>query len=252
MKKRNLPTSHSNADRWLLTYSDLITLLLGLFVILYAMSKIDAGKYSEMVSALGGVFGASGTSLPRQGNGMPGSLSAVEAERQKIVRDVQQALGEEAKDLPVSISETERGVTVHIMEELLFASGNAEIKQGSLATLDNLAGVLKRLPNDLRVEGHTDNVPITTQQFPSNWHLSVARALNIGYYLINKHGLKQEKVSIVGYSEFRPLVPNDTAPHRAQNRRVDIVIVSAAQPSADELPSARFEPLEGKATRIVL
>jgi chemotaxis protein MotB len=252
LKKRDNRSPLPNPDRWLLTYSDLITLLLGLFVILYAMSKIDVGKYSEMVSALGGVFGASGGNLTGQGTVAPGAVSAVEAERQQITRDVRRALGANAQNLPVSITESERGVTVHIMEELLFSSGSAEIKQGSLVTLDSLAGVLKRLPNDLRVEGHTDNVPITTQQFSSNWHLSVARALNIGYYLIDRHGLKQDKISIVGYSEYRPLVPNDTAPHRAQNRRVDIVIVAAAQKSTEELSSPRFTPLSEEATRIVL
>jgi chemotaxis protein MotB len=252
MKRRTRTPSHGNLDRWLLTYADLITLLLGLFVILYAMSKIDAGKFNEIVSALGGVFGAPRGTLTGNGAILNGSMTAVEAERQRIASDIRRALGPSANDLPVSISETERGVTVHIMEELLFASGSADIKQGSLITLDSLAGVLKSLPNDLRVEGHTDNVPIATQVFPSNWHLSVARALTIGYYLIARHGLKQDKISIVGYSEFRPLVPNDTAPHRAQNRRVDIVIVTAGGGSADELPSARFKPVDEKATGIVL
>jgi chemotaxis protein MotB len=82
------------------------------------------------------------------------------------------------------------------------------------------------LPNDLRVEGHTDNVPINTAQFPSNWHLSVARALNVAYYLIERHGMTQERVSVVGYSEFQPLVPNSSAENRSRNRRVDIVIVA--------------------------
>jgi chemotaxis protein MotB len=132
----------------------------------------------------------------------------------------------DAANLPISVSENERGVTVHIMEELLFASGRAEIKTASLPALDTLASVLRRLPNDLRVEGHTDNVPINTPWFPSNWHLSVARAVNVGFYLIERHGLVAEKVSVVGYSEYRPLVANDTPEHRAQNRRVDIVIVA--------------------------
>lgn len=127
------------------------------------------------------------------------------------------------------------------------------MKQASLPAMDTLAGVLRRLKNDLRVEGHTDNVPINTPQFPSNWHLSVARALNVAYYLIQRHGLLQERVSVVGYSEYRPLVPNDSPERRARNRRVDIVILSPGQggrsttasPTADagRVPASRGEPL---------
>jgi chemotaxis protein MotB len=86
--------------------------------------------------------------------------------------------------------------------------------------------VLRELPNDVRVEGHTDNVPISSAQYPSNWHLSVARAVSIAYYLIQVHSLNPEKVAAVGFAEYQPLVPNDSDVHRAQNRRVDIVILA--------------------------
>jgi len=95
-----------------------------------------------------------------------------------------------------------------------------------MPALDSLARVLHDLPNDVRVEGHTDNVPISSPQYPSNWHLSVARAVSIAYYLIQRHSLNPEKVAAVGYAEYQPLVPNDTEVHRAQNRRVDIVILA--------------------------
>jgi chemotaxis protein MotB len=231
MKRRHKHQSHNNDDRWLLTYSDLITLLLGLFVILYTISKVDAGKYAEITTALSGVFGS-----PR--GILTGNPVAVDqpgySEREEIARDLEQALNPDGQQIPISVTQNERGVTVHIMEELLFASGSADIKQASLPALDTLAGVIKKLRNDLRVEGHTDNVPISTVQFPSNWHLSVSRALNVAYYLIQKHGLKQERVSVVGYSEFHPLVPNDSPASRSRNRRVDIVILApgTAQRSA--------------------
>jgi chemotaxis protein MotB len=151
------------------------------------------------------------------------------------------------------VSTNERGVTVHIMEEMLFPSGSADLKQASLPAMDTLAGVLRLLKNDLRVEGHTDNVPINTTQFPSNWHLSVARALNVAYYLIERHGLTQERVSVVGYSEYRPLVANDSPANRSRNRRVDIVILTggggqkttAASPTADagRVPAPGGRPL---------
>jgi chemotaxis protein MotB len=112
------------------------------------------------------------------------------------------------------------------MDELLFASGSADIKESSMPALDSLARVLRELPNDVRVEGHTDNVPISSAQYPSNWHLSVARAVSIAYYLIQVHSLNPEKVAAVGFAEYQPLVPNDSDVHRAQNRRVDIVILA--------------------------
>jgi chemotaxis protein MotB len=227
VKKREKPADHDNEERWLLTYADLITLLLGLFVILYAMSKIDAGKYAEMVSAMGGVFGKE---KPGVLQGQPGMMQStmpqLQSERQKVEKEIRDALGSGLKKDLVSVSQNERGITIHIMEELLFNSGSAEFKASSLVVLDSLASVLKKLPNDIRIEGHTDNVPISTSQFPSNWHLSVARAVNAGYYLIQEHGLDPEKVSVVGYAEYRPLVPNTTDENRSRNRRVDIVILT--------------------------
>ena len=219
---------HDNSERWLLTYADLITLLLGLFVILYAMSKIDAGKYAEIVNALGGVFGSSKGVMAGNVGMMSSPIPLIPNERQRIAQDLRSALHLETKKLPIAISTNERGITVHIMDELLFASGSADIKESSMPALDSLARVLGKLPNDFRVEGHTDNVPISTAAYPSNWHLSVARAVSIAYYLIQVHSLKPEKVSAVGYAEYQPLVPNDSDAHRAQNRRVDIVILANA------------------------
>jgi chemotaxis protein MotB len=230
MKRPHKKHEHGNSDRWLLTYADLITLLLGLFVILYAMSKIDAGKYAEIVSALNGVFGSPKGALAGNAALLPSPNTALQTERQRIAQEIRSALDLDSQKLPIAVTENERGVTVHIMEELLFPSGSADLKRASLNAMDTLAGILRRLPNDLRVEGHTDNVPISTAQFPSNWHLSVARALNVGYYLILQHGLTQERVSIVGYAVYQPLEKNDTPGHRAQNRRVDIVILAGGAP----------------------
>jgi chemotaxis protein MotB len=129
-------------------------------------------------------------------------------------------------DGTVSISQNERGVTVHIMDELLFSSGSAVLKPGALTLLDNLSGVLRQIPHDIRVEGHTDNVPIQTHVFPSNWHLSVARAVNAAHFMVQRCSIAPERVSVVGYSEYRPLMPNISDENRAKNRRVDIVIVT--------------------------
>jgi len=228
MKRKGKHEAHDNEERWLLTYSDLITLLLGLFVILYAMSKIDAGKYAEFVNAMEGVFGSPKGVMSGQGGVVQAPMPSVQTERQKIMDELRSAMHIEEHKLPITISVNERGITVHIMEEMLFASGSAVIISSSLEELDSLAKALQGLRNDIRVEGHTDNVPINTDVFPSNWHLSVARAVNVGYYLIQRHGLNPERVSVVGYSEYRPLVPNDSPENRARNRRVDIVILTGS------------------------
>ena len=237
---------HDNQERWLLTYADLITLLLGLFVILYAMSKIDMKKYDQVVAALGGVFGSGDGAAPvkLRITDLQEGLPDVFTQRAKVESEIRRALQLDTKSLPVSVSQDERGVVVHIQEELLFPSGSADLKSTSLETLDRLAEVFRAMPNDIRVEGHTDNVPIRTRAFPSNWHLSVGRALNVGYYLIEKHQMNPEKVSVVGYSEYRPIAPNITVENRAMNRRVDIVVVTGTVGKAPVAPSASQRSLE--------
>lgn len=227
---------HENTDRWLLTYADLITLLLGLFVILYTMSKVDNDRYSKVVQAFGGMFGNTvetrNAPVIMEPHSTPLAIENPVSEPEGIESRLRGALYEDVKANLVSISQDERGVVVHLAEELLFASGSAMLKGSSLTSMDLLASVLKTIPNDIRVEGHTDNVPINTPAFPSNWHLSVARAMNTGEYLMQQHGLKPERVTIVGYAEYKPLVPNTTPENRAKNRRVDIVIVSAKPTSS--------------------
>ncbi|MBX2989595.1 MAG: OmpA family protein [Bacteroidetes bacterium] len=222
--RQSKPENQSNADRWLLTYADLITLLLGLFVILYAMSQVDNTKYSKVVVALGGMFGKA-VPLGESESVLPGG--ALMPDRMSIERKLHGALYQDLQSQLVSVSQDSRGVVVHLAEELLFASGSATLKNTSTGSLDLLASVLKTLPNEIRVEGHTDNVPISTTMFPSNWHLSVGRAMNTGDYLMKRHGIDPQKVTIVGFSEYKPLVPNTTQENKARNRRVDIVIVSS-------------------------
>jgi chemotaxis protein MotB len=232
-----------NSDRWLLTYDDLITLLLGLFVILYAMSKIDTDKYAQVVAALGGVFGSPDAgAMKLKVISLDKELPEFYRERGRIENQIKKALGLADKSLPISITQDERGVTVHLQEELLFPSGSAELKATSLETLDKLAEALRTLKNEIRVEGHTDNVPIKTTLFPSNWHLSVARALNVGYYLINRHNLTAERVTVVGYSEYHPLLPNTSDQNRSRNRRVDIVVVTEASLKASDMALAAALP----------
>ncbi len=151
----------------------------------------------------------------------------------KVITNPKEKLSEELGKLivennysnSIQLEETERGITVHILDDVLFSPGKAVINESSKLVLKGLAKVIVTIPNDIRIEGHTDNVPIFTERYPSNWHLSVDRALSTAYYLINQENISPDKVSIVGYSEYRPISPNNTPESRAKNRRVDLVIL---------------------------
>lgn len=124
----------------------------------------------------------------------------------------------------IKLIQNERGVTIRILDDILFKSGSAELTDYSKIILGKLAKVINAVPNDIRIEGHTDNIPVNGV-FPSNWHLSVARATNAAYFLMNEGGVEPGRVGVVGYSEYQPVSSNDTPEGRANNRRVDIIIV---------------------------
>jgi chemotaxis protein MotB len=210
-------------DRYLITYADLITLLLGLFIILYAASNIDVLKYEKMITAMGSVFGneASGKIVPIQSEAKIFEISPYD----KIKQDVNQLIKDNQYEANLRLEENERGITIHILEDIIFPSGSAELNTNSKLVLSKLAAIIAVLPNDIRIEGHTDNIPISSGLFRSNWHLSVARALNTAYFLIDSEKLSPDKVSIVGYAEYRPMESNETKEGRATNRRVDLVII---------------------------
>ncbi len=237
-KKKGHHEEHENLERWLITYADLITLLLGLFVVLYSMSQIDLNKYQQWISAFSQLFGGGGVltggkgllitpSPPKTGSDALAGTSQNQANQaqQKLEVQLNAILSSDIQSKKVILTTSPEGLTIHLLERLLFESGSADLKPEAKAVLDTLAEVLKFLPNKIRIEGHTDDRPIRSARFPSNWHLSVARALNTAYYLMSK-GVNPEKISIAGYSEYRPIAPNDSEENRAKNRRVDIVIIS--------------------------
>jgi chemotaxis protein MotB len=210
----------NDKDRYLITYADLITLLLGLFIILYAMSNIDVNKYKGVVNALGSIFGSE-----TAGNPISTTNTIIPKPSDKLAEDLYRLVEQYNYGNSIRLEQNERGVTIHILDDVLFPPGRATLNEASKTVLSRLADVIKTLPNDIRIEGHTDNVPINTLQYPSNWHLSVDRALSTGYYLIQEEGISADKVSVVGYAEYRPIASNDTPQTRALNRRVDIVIL---------------------------
>jgi len=240
MLRRRRKDDHENLERWLLTYADLITLLLAFFIVMYSMSQVDAKKFGKMSQALSGVLKGGDIAIKR-GNeiGMAPGKGVMQVGHlmsigDKIKKKIREKVG---TDAAISTEMTERGLVIHIMESALFKLGSATLEPQAKQVLDIVSENLVNIPNHIRVEGHTDNVPINTSKYPSNWELSSARATEVVRYLINTHSIKPESVSALGYGEYRPLRPNNTMENRAQNRRVDVVVLTmeltAAEPSSD-------------------
>jgi len=183
------------------------------------MSSIDSGKYKSVVAALGNIFGSESKLSVINGD------KIIPTPKDKLAEDLTKLIAMYNYNNSIRLEQNERGVTIHILDDILFPPGKATLSENSKLVLKRLAQVLKNLPNDIRIEGHTDNIPINTPQYPSNWHLSVDRALTTAYYLIKNENLSPDKVSIVGYSEYKPIASNDLPETRALNRRVDIVIL---------------------------
>lgn len=239
---------HDNTSglRWLLTYADMITLLLAFFVILYAISATSTHRFKEFASAV------------KQGFSIfPADYYKTEHSKAPILRnknpmetldnDLAAALSKEVTTGNVKVAQGPEGVTISIADSALFQSGQADIMPAAREILDRLTTHLASLPTDIVVEGHTDNVSIHSVQFPSNWELSTSRAVNVVKYLVQS-GVSPGRLSAAGYGEFRPRVVSRSAGGTPENRRIDIVVKNAAPPpviqeaSKPSLSGADFEP----------
>ncbi len=198
-----------------------------MFIILYAISNVDAAKYEKVTAAMGSVFGSEkfriDTHIPTV---ITNSKEVVIEPMNFLKQELNEIININELENSVSIENNERGVTIRILDDILFTSGKAELKSKAQEVLKLIAGIIKKLPNDVRVEGHTDNIAINSTKYPSNWHLSIARALNTAYYLIQAEQIDPDKVSVVGYSEYNPIADNSTPEGRAKNRRVDIIVIN--------------------------
>lgn len=180
-----------------------------------------------MSSAMGDFFGETATkslkvtAIPKGQIGFPKKVDPMTGLR----KDLENLIKTDNLSNSIKLEENERGFTIHILDNILFPSGSDQLAPGSSEILAKVANIIRQLPNDIRVEGHTDNLPISTTKFASNWHLSVSRALQTAYFLIEIEKMDQRKISIVGYSEFKPIASNETPEGRANNRRVDLTIL---------------------------
>jgi chemotaxis protein MotB len=235
LRRKKSEEDKENLERWLLTYADLITLLLAFFVMLYVFSKQDTRKYDAMTMQLKAIF-SGGTGVVDKGGrtgdqvleGSTPGPSNIEIKRQleSQVKDISQS---EAQGNNISVITDERGIVIRIMDKAFYDTGKADLKDKARETLDKISPVIKSLPNEIRIEGHTDNVPINTAEFRSNWELSVRRATEVVRYLIEKGDISPQRISAAGYAEYRPVAANDSDTNRAMNRRIEIIVVNTAK-----------------------
>jgi chemotaxis protein MotB len=240
-RPRSAPTNcaGSSRDRWLISYADFVTLLLALFVTIYAISKLDNSKLIQAQHSiqralhapviLGGFPLEPGLSdLPASGlrGDLPaaGLQSSPQTQIAEVAQNVQESLRDQADSKDIRMMITGRGLVLHLPEFLFFTTGEAQIRPEADPLLNRLADILQKIPNHVVIEGHTDNVPINTPQFPSNWELSVHRATSLVRYLVEKHHLDPARFAAAGYGEYAPLAGNGDEAGRSMNRRVDIVI----------------------------
>jgi len=237
---------------WLVTYSDMITLCLTFFVLLFSFSVLDQQKFSELITSIQGSLGVL-PGGPSINAAYPPNQTVLESEdmednrigqtgreiekineflqyqqEMRRLEDIQTELADylEEKGLSYSISlvQEERGLVISFQDSVLFNKGKADILPESREILQEVGRILQNTENNIRIEGHTDNVPQYSYLYPSNWELSTGRATNVLRFLINE-GLAPEKLSAVGYGEYHPIATNDTEEGRRLNRRVDIVIL---------------------------
>ncbi|HEY9899733.1 MAG TPA: flagellar motor protein MotB [Pantanalinema sp.] len=241
-----------SSERWLLTYADLITLLLVFFVVLYALSQVDVAKYEKLKESLNKSMGANSTVIDLKGAGhrentlldggkgvLPHEQLIVPPEQLELERlstEVEQMAEEAGLADELEATVTSEGLVVSISNAGFFMPGDAGLRPKAVPTLDRIARMLRTFDHTMRIEGHTDNTPISTARYPSNWELSASRATNLVRFLIERHSYEPRRLSAAGYGEYYPKVPNDTEAHRAQNRRVDIVVLRAAQPPVPPSP----------------
>lgn len=234
--------SGSNTAGWLTTFNDLVTLLMVFFVLLFTMGSVNTQALHEFKNALQSGLGIMGA----------GSQASIEIKdsRQDLDNEeiMQQADGDDAPvdeqqephpidevlqafaaEPGINVSYSSQGAHITFEDFLLFDFGKAEINPVGLDLLNRLADLIQKVPYPVRVEGHTDNVPIRTARYPSNWELSIARAVNVVKYFADFGKINPQRLSAVGYGETRPVVSNDTAMSRTKNRRVEIVLVTEGQ-----------------------
>jgi chemotaxis protein MotB len=273
--KHHEEEEHENHERWLVTYADMLTVLMALFLVMYAMSVVDQTKAEQLAGSVREYFGT-GPTLLDGGSGLMDTPSAPPSTEEQLAVEVQAAVAalDEKKALEKAIAQEndelaevqrritesltkkglqdsvrfvidERGLVVTIVtDKVLFDLGSATLLPAGRAVLDGIGPALVPIPNPVTVEGHTDNLPITGGRFPSNWELSAERATTVLRHVLTTQKISPKRMSAAGYADQRPLVPHTPA-QRATNRRVEVIVrataANAAAPAAAQ-PATHTTP----------
>jgi chemotaxis protein MotB len=253
---------HGGHERWLVSYADFITLLFAFFVVLYASSKADQKKQQQVSQAIDSAFHALGifpnaarkqvdlknvSTFSKDNAITPMNIvmgedvlapAQVKEDLERVQKNLEKMLSNQIAQHTVSIQMGKDGLVISLREAGFFSSGSAAPQAATLPLLREIADALGKTPYDLRIEGHTDNVPIHNEQFDSNWELSSARATRIARIFLGTKTIPPDRISAAGYAEFHPVATNDSASGRAENRRVDLVVmprtkVNLAMPEGD-------------------
>jgi chemotaxis protein MotB len=253
-RRRRTEDSGGGDQYWLTTYADMITLLFCFFVLLFAFSSIDVQKFQAIMSSFQGAIGIldhgrsiqqsrvlQDVTLDSESHPaiVPPTIQEIR-QLQAILGDLEALAGRDNIAQSMTTSMEERGIVIRFADRVLFDLGRAEIKPEGERILISLGEWFSTIPNHIRIEGHTDNLPINTPRFPSNWELSTARATNVLRFLLENTSISPAQFSVAGYGEYRPIADNDSEEGRRANRRVDIVLLrlglTAAEPGLDFLP----------------
>ena len=249
MARRVRYKENDNHDRWLISYADFITLLFAFFVVMYAISSVNESKYQMFSASLTSAFGKQIVKSEVINPTSEQDLllkSLVDRRNAKLAEQQQEAMQDIAKKInqvmsalikngEVSVMQTNRGVAVEINASALFNQGDAVLQGSAINILAEVAKVLEQVDLAIEVEGHTDDIPINTQQFPSNWELSSARASSVVRLFIG-HGLLPKHLKAIGSAANYPVTSNDTAEERARNRRITVTILSPISERTAQTP----------------
>jgi len=259
MRRRARREEDTHPERWLVSYADFMTLMFALFVVLFASAYHDKKAIQRVSAAVKNGFQDMGLSSAGNGprEGQPSSMlkdgaapSSTESDPNKpapvpgdaridlneLHKKLELILGKEIERQEVGMRMTPEGFVISLHELGFFDSGEAKLRPGAADKIKRIADVLSQYGLDMRVEGHSDNVPIHNATFGSNWDLSTARAMAVATMLIDESGVDPKRMSIAGYAQYHPVASNDTPEGRMANRRVDIVVVSVFKPPAANTP----------------
>lgn len=257
MVRRKRHEDHENHERWLISYADFITLLFAFFVVMYSISTLNEGKYRVLADSLVGIFNAperSTEQIPIGDNPVRSDVKLIPAELVSeinpdplltIARSMRETFGDLIGNELLNISGNETWLEIELNSSLLFSSGDAIPNENAFSLIEKVALILAPYTNPIRVEGFTDNQPINTARYPTNWELSAARAASV-VRMLASHGVDPARLAAVGYGEYRPVADNSSARGRARNRRVVLAIARDAQTYREPagLPTAQPASVE--------